>query len=78
MCKVHSIELSKLFTLNSPADFFFKPFIWHDVFSQQEGEGATKHKEEEGNWTKWFMQRIRLELKRTFFRVMLSANESSD
>ena len=39
--------------------------------------GAQNNKEE-GNWTKWFMQRIRLEFKRILFIFFESCNESSD
>ena len=89
MCKVHSIELSKLFTLKScvvvhaqlyPADFFSNLFILQNVFSQQKGKvGAEpQNNKEEGNWTKWFMQRIRLEFKRILFIFFESCNESSD
>ena len=57
MCKVHSIELSKLFTLKScvvvhaqlyPADFFSNLFILQNVFSQQEGEGWGRTTKQQG------------------------------
>ena len=37
-----------------------------------------QNNKEEGNWTKWFMQRIRLEFKRILFIFFESCNESSD
>ena len=97
MCKVHSIELSKLFTLKScvvvhaqqlavSSRFLFKPFYFARTvcfFATGEVGAEPQNNKEEGNWTKWFMQRIKLEFKRffsthTFESCGSDGNERSD
>ena len=97
MCKVHSIELSKLFTLKScvvvhaqqlavSSRFLFKPFYFARTvcfFATGEVGAEPQNNKEEGNWTKWFMQRIELEFKRffstqTFESCGSGGNERSD
>ena len=59
--------------------FLFKPFYFAECFFATGEVGAEpQNNKEEGNWTKWFMQRIRLEFKRILFIFFESCNESSD